>query len=123
MPVRFPVDKTMNKILNKLEEDFEGQASREQIKEVIYLLFRNTNDMMSNDSLPRVMIPKLGDFYLKEKKVERIVNKTGFFKEALERHREEKIRLRNGRNRKNRNNDSERSDTLDSGTERGDGEA
>lgn len=72
----FPVDKTMNKILNEAETHFKGRFTREQIKEVFHLLFLNIADAMRGYDFPTITIPKFAKLKPKIKEI-------GFFAEKL----------------------------------------
>jgi len=60
---RFPIDKTINKIFNETEDHFKDKGvTRDQIKDVFYLLFRNSKEVMKSIDFPEVILPKFGRF-------------------------------------------------------------
>lgn len=60
---RFPIDKVMNRILNRAEEHFKDKGvSREQIKEAFYYYFRIAADAMKSFDFPSIVFPKWGTF-------------------------------------------------------------
>ncbi len=61
--MKFPIDKTMFKILNEAEEEFKDRGiSREQIKEAFLLHWFHTKEVLKTNKFPTITFPKFGRF-------------------------------------------------------------
>lgn len=61
--MKFPIDKTMFKILNEAEEEFKDRGvSREQIKEAFLLYWYHTREIFKTNKFPTITLPKFGRF-------------------------------------------------------------
>lgn len=63
MNVRFPIDKTLNKIFDEVFEEFKDEGvDRQQITESFYLLWANTKEILKSNKYPKVIFPKWGTY-------------------------------------------------------------
>lgn len=68
--IQFPVDKTMNKILDEAEKEFKDKGiTRDQIKEAFYVLWYNSKKIIQSTFFPNISFPKWGVFKPKAKQI------------------------------------------------------
>ncbi len=75
MRKRYQVDKTLAKIFDEAEEKFKDRGiTRNQIKEIFYLLWANAKSFMAGLEFPTIIFPNWGRFSPKPIKI------TGWYK-------------------------------------------
>lgn len=66
----FPIDKTLSKIFDEAEEEFEDLGiTRDQIKEAFYQYWYNARQIMRSYMFPTIVFPKWGRFIPKVTKI------------------------------------------------------
>lgn len=69
----FPIDKTLKKIFDEAEEEFSNESiNRDQIKEIFYLFWYNTRQLLKSNKFPTIIFPKWGRFVPNPRSVKRL---------------------------------------------------